>query len=384
MRDAPLRILLLSDYPNDPRLGSSKVPHKLQREFRELGHHCDALFREDLGHANTPSRLRMALGPLFAAQAARAAVDRNGPYDVIDAASAEGFIVGLRRRAWPATAIVSRSNGLEHLDFQRMLDDHAAGLRPKPWTRRIWFPAVRMTQVRAAARIADRLLLLTEVDRAFARAHRWKSDDRIDVVPHGVSTRFLDNTPSPDVPRGGGILFCGSWTEVKGIDFLPRAFALLVAQGLRTNLTILGGGYPEAYIRSAFSQDVQPYLTVIPRVGEDDVIAEYRRHDMMVMCSTYEGFSMVVIEAMSQGLPVVATPVGCASTLVRDGETGVRVRIRDPESLAAGIRRMLDDPEGRARMAARALDAVRGMTWTTTAEQTLDVYRRAMAQRTRA
>ena len=48
-------------------------------------------------------------------------------------------------------------------------------------------------------------------------------------------------------------------------------------------------------------------------------MAEYRRHDALLFPSTYEGFGMVVIEAMSQRLPVIATPLGCARSLVRDG-----------------------------------------------------------------
>ena len=58
-----------------------------------------------------------------------------------------------RRRA----AFVCRSNGLEHLNYARMVDDHREGLRGKPWSRRVWYPLSRLTQVTAAARLADSL-----------------------------------------------------------------------------------------------------------------------------------------------------------------------------------------------------------------------------------
>ena len=61
---------------------------------------------------------------------------------------------------------------------------------------------------------------------------------------------------------------------------------------------------------------------------------------------------MVVVEAMSQMLPVVATPCGAARSLIEDGVTGLLVRPRDPESLAGALCRMLEDRALRKRIAA--------------------------------
>jgi glycosyltransferase involved in cell wall biosynthesis len=104
----------------------------------------------------------------------------------------------------------------------------------------------------------------------------------------------------------------------------------------------------------------------------------YRSHDLMVLPSTYEGFGMVIIEAMSQRLPVVATPVGCVPSMIVHEETGLLVRPRDPGALAAALERMLSDAELRARCASAAFGKVRNMSWTRTAELTLQVYARAM------
>jgi D-inositol-3-phosphate glycosyltransferase len=105
----------------------------------------------------------------------------------------------------------------------------------------------------------------------------------------------------------------------------------------------------------------------------------YRTHDVLAWPSTYEGFGMVLIEAMSQRLPVVATPVGSARTLIEDGGTGLLVAPRDPAALAAALTRALADPSLRLRLADRAFDLVRDMTWTRTAQATLAVYEKARA-----
>jgi glycosyltransferase involved in cell wall biosynthesis len=377
-----VRILLVGDYPRDERLGSTKVLVKLQEEFRALGHTCDLLLGDDLGLAPRNPYLRQAFGPVAAWAAVRRTVRARGPYDVIDVASAEGlWIASLGRQALGGAAVVSRSNGLEHLNYRRLLDDAAAGLGHKPWSRRLFHPAVRLTQVAAAARAADRLLLLNEGDRAFARERRWKADASIDVVPHGVSTNFLGGVPRPAGPRGRGILFCGSWTPVKGVTYLADAFSRLVRSGMAVNLTVLGGAVPGHEVQSAFDAESRRFLTILPRSPEPDVMAAYRTHDLLAWPSTYEGFGMVVVEAMSQGLPVVATPVGCARSLIVSGETGLLVPPRDPAALAAAFERMLRDDALRARCSDAAFARVRGMTWTHTAERTLEVYSRAMAHR---
>ena len=378
-----MRILLAGDYPPDARLGSTKVLVKLQEEFRALGHDCDLLLADGIGDWPRNNYLRQALGPVVTLKAVRRMVRARGRYDVVDIASADGLWVGVLRRlgAFRGTAVIARSNGIEHLNYRRMLEDHDAGLLYKPWTRRIVHPLLRLTQVGAAARAADRLILLNDLDRAFVLARGWKPADRIDVVPHGVSERFLAEAPPPGQPRGGGILFCGTWGEMKGISYLVAAFSQLVARGSSARLTVLGGGVPEASIRAAFAPDVRSRVTVLDRVDEAGVMSAYRAHDVLVLPSTYEGFGMVVLEAMSQRLPVVVTPVGCAFALVEDGTTGLVVPPRDSAAIADALARLMGDAALRARLAEAAFARVRGMTWANTARLTLDVYERARAER---
>ncbi|MDE3126465.1 MAG: glycosyltransferase family 4 protein [Gemmatimonadota bacterium] len=375
-----LRILLLGDYPADPRLGSSKVYYKLREEFVRMGHECDLVLQPELGAWPRQSKLRWLLGPALAVRA----VGRAGPrYDVIDAASAEGALIGLRRALSPAdrTALVSRSHGLEHRNYHRLLEDAAAGLLRKGWHRRWWYPFARLSQVALAARLADRLIVLNAGDAEFAAARGWKPRNAIDLVAHGVSEQFLKEAPPPDAVRGRGLLFCGTWDDMKGVIYLAEAFSIVAASDPGARLTILGAHLPADAVRNRFAPHARDAVTVLPRVDEAEVMRAYRSHDGLVFPSTYEGFGMVVLEAMSQRLPVIGTPVGCIPALVRDGETGLVVPARATADLATAMRRVLGDPGLRRRMAEAAYRQAASYTWARTAGQTIDVYRAAISAR---
>jgi glycosyltransferase involved in cell wall biosynthesis len=372
-----MRILLVGDYPRDARLGSTKVFVKLQEEFRAAGHTCDLVLADDFRDVPQHRVARWAIAPVAAAAAIRRVFRERGRYDVVDVASAEGLWVAAWRRigGLPDTAIIARSNGIEHLNYQRMLADADAGLVAKPWTRRFYYPAVRLSQVAAAARLADRMIVLNEADREFVLQSGWKPADEVDLVTHGVSARFLESAPL-EPRRGRGVLFCGTWDHMKGIAYLVDAFTRLAPQSVR--LTVTGGGVPASEIRAAFPSAAQTQLTVVDRTSEDAVVDAYRTHDVLAFPSTYEGFGMVLMEAMSQRLPVVTTPVGCASALVIDGQSGIVVPPRDGPALAAALARVLGDPALRASLAEQGYRRVRTMTWSRTADATLDVYRRAL------
>ena len=240
-----------------------------------------------------------------------------------------------------------------------MLEDARAGLTRKPWTRRLWYPLSRLTQVEWAARLANRLLLLNRQDYDFAVEQRWQPADRIDLIAHGVSSRYLDDCPGPQARRGEGLLFCGSWDHMKGIAYLVGALERLHAMGVRHPLTVLGPGVPAETVLASFSERVRPSVRVISRVVEDEVIRLYRSHDVLLWTSTYEGFGLVLLEAMSQRLPVVATPVGCVPSLVRDGEHGLLVPKRDPDAAAVAVERLMDAPGLRRALGDAAREAQR-------------------------
>jgi glycosyltransferase involved in cell wall biosynthesis len=90
-------------------------------------------------------------------------------------------------------------------------------------------------------------------------------------------------------------------------------------------------------------------------LGErDDVHALLPAFDVFALSSVFEGLPCVLVEAMSCGVPVVATAVNSVPELVVSGETGVVCRPGDPSSLARALAYLLDRPDAAERMAAAA------------------------------
>jgi glycosyltransferase involved in cell wall biosynthesis len=100
------------------------------------------------------------------------------------------------------------------------------------------------------------------------------------------------------------------------------------------------------------------------------------------MTSDHEGFPNALLEAMSQGRPVVATRVGGVPELVRDGEDGF-LTSGDPVEIAARLRSLLTDRAMRERMARSARGRAGTFTWERAVRETEAVYREVLARRRR-
>jgi glycosyltransferase involved in cell wall biosynthesis len=151
------------------------------------------------------------------------------------------------------------------------------------------------------------------------------------------------------------LLFAGALSQRKGISYLLKAVAVLKRH---VELTLLGTKPLQ------FCQPLENALRAhrwIPSLPYQEVLREMQRHDVLVFPSLFEGFGLVILEAMSQGLAVITTPHTAGPDIIEDGRNGFVVPIRSPEMLAqrleelAGDRRLLADMKSNARVTAANL-----------------------------
>jgi glycosyltransferase involved in cell wall biosynthesis len=240
-----------------------------------------------------------------------------------------------------------------------------------------------------AGRDAVEQRLLTSVDMVIATCSdevrelgALGSTARVTVVPCGVDlTRFWHEGPAEPRPPGGRsrLVVVGRLVERKGVQDVLAALAKLPD----AELVIAGGPDRDALdadpdvrrLRAAArALGVADRVDLRGRVARGDLPTLLRSADLVVCAPWYEPFGIVPLEAMACGIPVVATAVGGLLDTVVDGVTGLRAEPRQPDALAAAIRRLLDDPVRRRRMGTAATRRARLYSWQRVAAATLRCY----------
>jgi glycosyltransferase involved in cell wall biosynthesis len=136
------------------------------------------------------------------------------------------------------------------------------------------------------------------------------------------------------------LLFVGHLTHGKGLDVLIRALRLT---SHRARLCVVGSGRQEEFFRALVERlRLGDYVQFIGQKRPQELSWHYRRAACLVMPSRApETFGLVGLEAMSHGLPVIASAVGGIPEWLEDGRTGLAVPPNDPVKLAAAIDRIL-------------------------------------------
>ncbi|MCB1996253.1 MAG: glycosyltransferase [Burkholderiaceae bacterium] len=179
---------------------------------------------------------------------------------------------------------------------------------------------------------------------------------KVTVVPIGAPPP--EAPPAARVQRlrqladGRRIVFSlGRMTHYKGWDVLIEA-----ARSLPDDVLVLvGGGGPDLahYRAMAVQAGVAGKIVFRGAMASADVEAAFAEAAVFCLASTVraEAYGVAVLEAMARGLPVVATdiPGSGLGWLVQHGSTGLKVPVRDPAALAAGVRQLLEDAPLRQR-----------------------------------
>lgn len=172
------------------------------------------------------------------------------------------------------------------------------------------------------------------------------------VIYNGIpTTRFVSRAGRDNAKKEKNVvlLHVGRFAPEKNHLLLIEAFALALKEYPTMQLWLVGDGAlrpaVERLVKEKGLDKMVLFIGVIPNVA--DFLADC---DLFVLSSDWEGFGIVIAEAMAAGKPVIATAVGGVPELVEDGVTGILVPSRDPQALAQAILRLVKDPDLRQRM----------------------------------
>jgi glycosyltransferase involved in cell wall biosynthesis len=203
------------------------------------------------------------------------------------------------------------------------------------------------------------------------------------VIPYGIDTAAFAPNPRARAQLGieAGvplIVTVGSMYSAhddrKGFQYLLESFARVVRKDLPAARLVIVG--------RTFGLHAPPGVEIKDGLSRDELRLWYAAADVFALPSLGDNAPLAVLEAMSSGLPVVATEVGGIPEQVAAGTTGILVRPREAESLGAALLGLLRDPARRTAMGAvgrgRAVDLFnRDRSWASHEA----LYRRLAAKR---
>jgi glycosyltransferase involved in cell wall biosynthesis len=180
----------------------------------------------------------------------------------------------------------------------------------------------------------------------------------IHVVPYGAPVSI---PAVPEERRGDKlrVFFAGSLGQRKGLSYLLEAVKMLAG---RVELTLLGtkGSDACAPLNEALKRH-----RWIPTLPHDEVLREMTRHDVFVFPSLFEGFGLVLLEAMAQGLPIITTEHTAGPDLIENGREGFIVPIRSAQAIAEKLDLLAGDSHLLSAMKIAAITAATRRSWET-------------------
>lgn len=219
---------------------------------------------------------------------------------------------------------------------------------------------------RAAGRLMRRWVAWTgaATDLNIVLGERWRSFlveevgvDAGKVVTLYNATADLGPARTARAACRWHFLLMANLSPRKGVGEFLAAVALLASQGRDVTATIAGGGEVARYRAEAEALGIARRCHFTGWVGRTDVAKLIADADALVLPSHDEGLPMVILEALSAGLPVIATPVGSIPEVLRHDETCLFIGVGDVAGVAAAMTRVATDPALAARLAANGREA---------------------------
>jgi phosphatidylinositol alpha-mannosyltransferase len=219
------------------------------------------------------------------------------------------------------------------------------------------------------------VIVLTEEHRSLVRDRYRVKDDAIAVIPN-ASDYPVVQSPTPESSTLTHLLTVGRLSPEKNVPMLLRALKILVAKGHSVRLTVVGEGVERKALEDMVEHlGIEPVVDFTGWLTGDQLVHKYDSATIVVQTSLEECFSLVLLEGMSRGKPIVATNILGTRDIIHDGVNGLLVGPNRVDDLVDAIERLAADKELAHSLAANALRAVSHYSWDVLLSETTTLYK---------
>lgn len=215
----------------------------------------------------------------------------------------------------------------------------------------LWWAADKWRSIQDERHIRkyDKFVVLTHEDKTY-----WGDCPNIEVI-HNAATFLPSEQASLENKR---VISVGRLTHQKGYDMLLEAWKPVHERHPDWKLTIVGGGEEkEQRKQQIMTLGLESSVELLPPTSQ--IVQEYLDSSIYVLSSRYEGFGMVLVEAMACGLPAVAFSCKCGPRdIITNEKDGLLVETGDLAKLADAICRLIENPDLRLRMGSEAAETI--------------------------
>ncbi len=248
-----------------------------------------------------------------------------------------------------------------------------------PWKRftKNRFYAFTAMQTKVAKKLPRILTVSSNSYNDIVKDH-GVDPERLHIVHVGVDPKQFRPLTDVDVVPGRLMTTASADVAMKGLAFLLEALAKLRAEDDTIHLVVIGKPKYDSKATQLIKElDLSRSIEFVTGVSDQRIVELYNQAQLAVVPSLYEGFSLPAVEAMSCGVPLIATTGGALPEVVGDdGVTALQVPPGDSEALSAKIKWALAEKDLRSTIGAAGRERViQNFSWTITAERTVEHYR---------